>query len=193
MKKSFNILSTILTCTLLSSSLFAASDKFCVLPCFTDDSWKPNFEVAAVGGYMKFDTSGIDSGSVYGVELSFDCPVFTLPGNNLLRQQLNLNQYDKNGLRITTIEMNPYYFIDISDKLVFGFGPGIGGVHADQDGEKDQWMFAAQVGAGLKYYVNDFIIGVDLRRQWTASKEFRNNGKEDLDNMRFLVKAGYRF
>ena len=172
--------------------ILAASDKFCVLPCFTDDNWKPNFEVAAVAGNMNFRQEGIKSGAVYGLELSFDCPVFTLPGDNLLRQQLNLSQYDKNGLRVTTIEMNPYYFIDISDKLVFGFGPGIGAVHADQDGAKDQWMFAAQVGAGVKYYINDFIIGADLRHQWTASKDF-GNGKQDLDSMRFLVKAGYRF
>lgn len=191
MKKSF-ITSAILTCSLLSTSLSAASDKFCVLPCFTDDNWRPNFEVAAVAGHMNFQQNGIKSGAVYGVELSFDCPVFTLPGDNLIRQQLNLTQYDKNGLRVTTIEMNPYYFVDIADDLVLGFGPGIGGVHADQDGEKDQWMFAAQVGAGIKYYIDDFIIGADLRRQWTASKDF-GNGKQDLDNMRFLVKAGYRF
>ena len=192
MKKSFNILGAILTCTLLSSSLLAASDKFVAFPIFTDDTWKPNFEVAAVAGHVDFLPKGIDSGTMYGMELSFDCPVFTLPGDNLLRQQLNLNQYDKNGLRVTTIEMNPYYFVDITEDLVFGFGPGIGGVHADLDGGKDQWMLAAQVGAGVKYYIDGFIIGADLRRQWTASKDF-GNGNQDLDNMRFLLKAGYRF
>ncbi len=194
MKKSF-ITSAIVACSLLSTSLFAESDKFCVFPCFTDDSWRPNFEVAAVVGHMDFDRSSIDDGNVYGIELSFDCPVFTLPGDNLIRQQLNVNKYHKNGLKVTTIEMNPYYFIDLSDKLVLGFGPGIGAVHGDPDGGKDQWLFAVQAGAGLKYYINDFLIGADLRYQWTAEKNFNNTGgqKEDLDNMRCLVKAGYRF
>lgn len=192
MNKCFKFLGAILASALLSTNSFAQSDKFCVLPCFTDDNWKPNFEVAAVTGYVKFSQDGIKSGNASGLEFSFDCPVFTLPGDNLVRQQFNLTQYDKNGLRITTIEMNPYYFINLSEKLVLGFGPGIGAVHADQDGAQDQWMFAAQVGAGVKYYINDFIIGADLRHQWTASKDF-GNGKQDLDSMRFLFKAGYRF
>ena len=195
MKKSLKILSAILTCTVLSTSVYAKSDELVILPIFTNDKWEANLEVAAVAGYMNFDRSGIDSGTVYGAEISFDCPVFTLPGDNLLRQQLAVSRYDKNGLKVTTIEINPYYFIDLSDKLVFGFGPGIGGVHGDPDNGKDQWLFSVQAGAGLKYYINDFIVGADLRYQWTAEKNFSNTGgqKEDLDNARFLLKAGYRF
>ncbi len=166
-----------------------------MFPIFTDDNFKANMEVAAVVGYMDFDRSAMDDRSVYGIELSFDCPVFTLPGNNPLRQQLSVNHSDKGGFEVTSIEMNPYYFIDMADDLVLGFGPGIGAVHGEPDGGKDQWLFSVQAGAGLKYYMDDFLVGADIRYQWTAEKNFSNVGgnKEDLENMRLLLKAGYRF
>lgn len=190
--KLFTALTTV---AVLSTASFAQSDEFKAFPIFTDDTWKANIEVAAVAGRVNFDNSTPDDGGIYGLELSFDCPVFTLPGDNLLRQQLNLSQYDKNGFKMTVIEMNPYYFVDLSDNLVLGFGPGIGGVHGDPDGGKDQWLFSVQVGAGLKYYIDDFLIGMDMRYQWTAEKNFSNVGgqKEDLNNKRCLVKVGYRF
>ncbi len=181
-------LSALLGTALLSTASFAASDEFKAFPIFTDDNWKAHIEVAAVAAHMNFDRAEIDNGMAYGLDLSFDCPVFTLPGDHLLRQQLTLSRYDKNGLKMTTIEMNPYYFVDLSKDLVLGFGPGIGGVHADVDGGKDQWLFAVQAGAGLKYYIDDFLIGADLRYQWTAKKEVG-----ELDNMRMLMKVGYRF
>jgi len=195
MKKTFNVLTSMLACALLSTTALASSDKLVLFPIFTDDKWEPNIEVAAVLGYVDYDKKNFDDGTIYGAEFSFDCPVFTLPGDHLLRQQLSLSQYNKNGFKVTTIEMNPYYFVNVTDKLVLGFGPGIGGVHGDPDNGQDQWLFSVQAGAGLKYYIDDFIIGADLRYQWTAEKNFSTVGgkKEDLDNMRFLLKAGYRF
>lgn len=188
-------LSVLLSTALISTASYAQSDEFKMFPIFTDDDFKANIEVAAVAGFMDFERRGVDDRTVYGVELSFDCPVFTLPGNNPLRQQLSVNHSDKGGFEVTSIEMNPYYFIDMADDLIFGFGPGIGAVHGEPDGGKDQWLFAVQAGAGLKYYMDDFLIGADLRYQWTAEKNFSNAGgqKEDLDNMRLLLKAGYRF
>ncbi len=176
-----------------SASVCAGSDEFKLFPVFTDENWKAKMEVAAVAGQIDFDRKGVKSGPLYGVELSFECPVFTIPGENTIRQQLELSQYDKNGLRVTLIEMNPYYHIDLTNDLVWGFGPGIGAMHADPDGSKDQWMFTVQVGTGVKYYINDFFLGADLRYQWTAEKELGSGNKQDLDNMRYLLKAGYRF
>ena len=193
MKNTYKSLLTFLSLVAVSTVSFAGSDEFKMFPIFTDDTWKSKMEVAAVVGHMDIDRSGVKSRSVYGLELSFECPVFTIPGDNTIRQQLELSQSDKNGLRITTIEMNPYYHVALSDDLVFGFGPGIGGMHADPDGNKDQWLFSVQVGAGMKYYIDDFIIGADLRRQWTAEKDLGSGSKEDLDNTRLLLKAGYRF
>jgi opacity protein-like surface antigen len=185
----------LLSTAVIVTASYAQSDEFKMFPIFTDDDFKANIEVAAVVGYMDFDRSAIDDRNVYGVELSFDCPVFTLPGNNPLRQQLSVNRSDKGGFKVTSIEMNPYYFIDLADDLVLGVGPGIGAVHGEPDNGQDQWLFAVQAGAGLKYYMNNFLVGADLRYQWTAEKNFSNVGgqKEDLNSMRLLLKAGYRF
>ena len=88
--------------------------------------------------------------------------------------------------------MNPYYFFKLSPDLLLGVGPGIAGVHGDPEGGKDNWAFAFQAGAGLKYYMDNFLVGIDARWQWTDEKDY-GSGKEDLDNMRILLKAGYRF
>lgn len=184
-------LGALLASAVLSTSAFAAESEFQVLPIFMDDNWKPKFELAAVAGSTNFD-SDIRTGANYGVELSFECPVFTLPGDHILRQQLSLSRYDKDGFEVTVIEMNPYYFFTLADNLLLGVGPGISGVHGDADDGRDEWAFAFQAGAGLKYYIDDFLVGVDARWQWTAEKDY-GSGKEDLDNMRILFKAGYRF
>ncbi len=192
MKSFSKTVGSFVTCALFSTGLYAQSDEFKWLPIFNDDNFKANVEVAAVLGHMNFDGNTKD-GAVYGLELSLDCPVFTLPGDNPLRQQFSVNRYDKNGFEVTTIEVNPYYFVDLSEDLLLGFGPGIGGVYGDPDNGQDQWLFAVQAGAGLKYYIDDVVIGADIRYQWTAEKDFGSGQKEDLDNLRLLMKVGYHF
>ncbi|MDO9267370.1 MAG: outer membrane beta-barrel protein [Sulfurimonas sp.] len=184
-------LGALLASAVLSTSAFAAEREFQVLPIFLDNSWKPQFEVAAVVGSTNFDNN-LKTGANYGVELSFDCPVFTLPGDHTLRQQLSVSRYDKNNFEVTVIEMNPYYFFKLSPDLLLGVGPGIAGVYGDPEGGKDNWAFAFQAGAGLKYYMDNFLVGIDARWQWTDEKDY-GSGKEDLDNMRILLKAGYKF
>lgn len=178
---------------LIASSLYSA-DEFKALPIFTDDSYCVNMEVSLLGGSVNFDNSAVKDGSVFGIEASLDCPVFTLPGNNLLRQQFSLNRYSKSGIDITTIEVNPYYFIDLSNKLVLGFGPGIGGALVDADGANKTWMFTYQAGAGLKYYMDEFLIGLDVRWQGSVQKDYLGTGnKENIDNTKVIAKVGYRF
>ena len=182
--------------TLLSTAAFASqyaqkANEFKVLPIFTDEDWKANVEVSAVGGNADFDN--IQDGGLYGIELSFDCPVFTLPGEHILRQQLSIMKYDKNGFKVTSIEMNPYYSIALSENLLLGFGPGMGAVNGDSAGG-DDWAFAFQLGTGLKYYVTeDILVGADLRWQWTDQKSFGTATEFDLENLRTLFKVGYRF
>jgi len=194
MKHIKKVLGTIATTAILATSAYGTESEFKFLPIFTNDNWQPQFEVAAVVGSTNFDQNNLSTGANYGVELSFDCPVFTLPGDHVLRQQLTLSRYSKDNFDVTIIEMNPYYFFRLSDKLQLGVGPGIAGVQGDPDNGDDKWAFAFQAGAGLKYYVTDnFLVGADLRWQWTAEKDYGTGIKEDLDNMRFLVKAGYKF
>lgn len=193
MKHVKKALVSVITAAALSTSAVGAEREFKILPVFTDANWCGQTEVAAVIGSSNFDKDELSTGVNYGVELSFDCPVFTLPGDHLLRQQLTLSRYDKDNFEVTVIEMNPYYFFDIANDLVLGVGPGIAAVHGNPDNGDSKWAFAYQAGAGLKYYMdNDFLVGLDIRWQWTDEKDF-GAGKEDLDNMRVLLKAGYRF
>jgi len=186
-----SLLGVISSSVLMSSSLFAA-DEFKAFPIFTDKDFKLNTEVALVGGHMSFDNDGLDGGVMYGVELSLDCPVFTLPGNNLLRQQFSVNQYSEDDFDVTTIEVNPYYFIDITENMVVGFGPGIGVAFADAAGEEETF-FTYQVGAGVKYYMDSFLIGADFRWQGSNEKDFGSGDDVDIINTRIMGKIGYRF
>ena len=192
MRKISILKNILLSLSVLSTASFAG-DEFKLLPIFLDDNWEPKVELAAVVGSTDFDRDGIDSGVNYGLDLSFECPVFTLPGDHHIRQQLTLSSYDKSGLEVTIIEMNPYYFFDISKDLTFGVGPGIGAMNAEMTNGDDKWMFTLQAGAGFKYYMDDFLIGLDARYQWTAEKDLGSGQKDDLDNMRVLLKIGYAF
>ena len=198
MKHINKVLGALITSAILATSSFSAdiateSSELKILPIFTDDNWCGKVEVAAVLGSINFDNSSLSTGANYGVELSFDCPVFTLPGKHAIRQQLTLSHYDKSNFAVTIIEMNPRYFFKLNNRLHLGVGPGIAGVHGDPDNGNSEWAFAVNAGADLKYYVeNDIVLGLDLRWQWTGEKDF-GAGKQDLDNMRVLAKVGYRF
>lgn len=184
---------TLASGVLLSSSVYGA-DKFQAFPIFKDPNYKPNIEVALIGGYVGFANNDIDGGEMYGLEVSLDCPVFTLPGDNLIRQQLSVNKYSKNSVDVTTLEINPYYFMHLSKDLLFGFGPGIGAALVDAPGQ-NTWLFTYQAGAGLKYYINkDVLVGLDVRWQGSVEKDYMGSGKDDnLNNTRTLAKIGYRF
>ena len=193
MKHIKKVLGALATSAILSTSALATeSAELKILPIFTDENWCGQTEVSVVVGSMDFKKDELSTGANYGLELSFDCPVFTLPGKHTLRQQLSLSRYDKDNFTVTVIEMNPYYFFDISENLSLGVGPGIAGVHGNPDNGESKWAFAFQAGAGLKYYMDEFLVGVDVRWQWTDEKDF-GAGDENLDNTRVLLKAGYRF
>ena len=162
------------------STLFGA-DEVKFLPIFTDRNYDPQVEVAAVVQSVNFKHS---TNTAYGAEVSFDCPVFTLPGDHVLRQQLTVLSYDTEGEDSLSIEMNPYYFFKLQDNLQLGVGPGIGGMKMG-----DEWRFTYQAGAGVKYYATrNILVGADFRWQGVDEK----NGA-DMDNTRFIAKVGYRF
>ena len=199
MKPVNKVIGSVLAAALLSTGAAASeyaqkADKFVFLPIFTDDNWKPNVEVAALIGHADYSSgSAASDAMVYGLELSFDCPVFTLPGEHILRQQLMIEKGDEKGFETTRIEMNPYYSIPLGDKLLVGFGPGIGGIKGETAGGSD-WAFSYHVGAGVKYYLtDDLLVGIDVRQQWTAEKEFGTGVRQDLDSLRTFLKLGYRF
>ena len=180
------------SCALITSSLYSA-DEFKALPIFTDSDWKANIEVAVVGGYANYNNSAVGNDPMYGLEISLDCPVFTLSGDNPLRQQFSYNKFNNRGVDITTIEINPYYFIDLTDNMVFGFGPGAGYAKVEANG-RDTSFVTYQVGAGVKYYSRNIFAGADIRWQGSKDKDYFGAGmQQDLENTRVMLKVGYRF
>ena len=180
--KSFKkaLISAACSAVLVSSSLYGA-DELKILPIFTDDNYCGQVEVSAVYESVNFEHDTVDA---YGAEISFDCPVFTLPGKHILRQQLTLLTYDTGAEDMYSIEMNPYYFFKLQDDLELGVGPGIGGMKMG-----DTWHFTYQAGAGLKYYATqNIIVGADFRWQGVEEKD-----GIDMDNTRLIAKVGYRF
>lgn len=177
---------------LMASLLFgltANGQEFKVLP-ILDKNFCPNIQVGLSTGYMNLKNVNAE-GSTVGIEISLDCPVFTLPWDNL-RQQVMLNHFDSDGLEMTNLEFNPYYLITLKNGIEWGFGPGFGVIFSDA--HKSDTVFTLQAGTGLKYNISkELYTGADVRWQWTQKAELTQNYKEDLDNYRAQVKIGYRF
>ncbi len=173
---------------LMGSSVNAR--EFKALP-ILDGGFCPNIQVALSTGYMDLKNVSAD-GATVGIEISLDCPVFTLPWDNL-RQQIMLNHFDSDGLEMTNLEFNPYYIITLNNGVEWGFGPGFGVVFSDT-AHKSDTVFTFQAGTGLKYNISkQLYAGADIRRQWTQTADLGTNHAETLDNYRGQVKIGYKF
>ncbi|MFY9142844.1 hypothetical protein [Sulfuricurvum sp.] len=167
----------------------ANAKEFKVLP-ILDNSFCPDIQVGLSAGYMNLKNVNAE-GATAGIEISLDCPVFTLPWDNL-RQQIMLNHFNSDGLEMTNLEFNPYYLVTLNNGVEWGFGPGFGVIFADA--QKSDTVFTLQAGTGLKYNISkEIYTGADLRWQWTQKAELSNGYKEDLDNYRAQIKIGYRF
>lgn len=185
----------LLTCTkaallaLVLVGTSASAKEFKALP-ILDKNFCPNIQVGLSAGYMNLKNVNA-SGATAGIEISLDCPVFTLPWDNL-RQQIMLNRFDSDGLEMTNLEFNPYYLITLNNGMEWGFGPGFGVIFSDA--AKSDTVFTLQAGTGLKYNISkEIYTGADIRWQWTQKAELSPTQKEDLDNYRAQVKIGYRF
>lgn len=188
MKFSPYVKAVMLASLLLGSAVHAR--EFKALP-ILDSGFCPNIQVALSTGYMNLSNVDAD-GATVGIEISLDCPVFTLPWDNL-RQQIMLNHFDSDGLEMTNLEFNPYYIVTLNNGLEWGFGPGFGVVFSDT-AHKSDTVFTLQAGTGLKYNISkELYAGADMRWQWTQDAELTAGRNADLDNYRAQVKIGYKF
>lgn len=131
------------------------------------------------------------SGSISGIELSFNCPLVQ-PPTNKIRQQISYAKYDEAGTEVTTIEINPHYVVETSPGLSIGAGPGLGYVSVDTPA-KDESMLAIQLGASVHYNASDvFFVGGEARYQITQDENL-GGSVEGLDNWRVALKAGMNF
>lgn len=153
--------------------------------------WDPHFTIAATAGYLDPDIQGVDGGSAYGLQLSLNCPWFS-PPTGAIRQQFNYNTFDNDGQEITSLEMNPRYFVSASPSILIGAGPGIGYVWTKSDLGKDKNVWALQLGADIEYRHEQLFLALGTRYMWTQNKELGIDNK-GANNLLTQVKVGFNF
>ena len=143
--------------------------------------------IALIGGVMQMDGDNSDWNSLYGIELSFACLFF-----DSVRSQLQITNYDDNGLKMLQVSANPHYLFDLSSSTTFGIGPSLGVAKVDI-GNEDDTIFTYGVGASLRTDISEhFFVGAEARYEWTTDAEF--SGIEDnLNNTKVFAKIGYQF
>lgn len=131
--------------------------------------------------------SNLSSGTHFhaGTEAAFNCLIFK-PANGNIRAQLSYNSYNDGEYSIHTIELNPYYMHNITDRLAIGGGPGIGYIIPSNDIDN---AWSLQAGLGASYNFGLITLGVETRYQWQTSDIDKLDSK-DLDNFRTNLKIG---
>ena len=163
---------------LLGMSLSAQAENWTF---FSNKNSNPNYGLALIGGSADLDEHD-SSGDLYGVELSFVCPLVQA-SEHTIRQQLSLTKFDKNSIDMYTLEANPHYLYQIESNTYIGVGPSLG--LSKIEGESD--------------IITTFGIGASLRKDITEklflATEFRKvyATKSYADNVRIVLKAGYYF
>ena len=169
----------------LSAPAFAGDWQF--LP-ILDKGYTPNFVASVTGGIM--DPQHVSSDAAWGLELAMNCGLVQTP-TGVVRTKLSVNKFDKGGLDLTTVELNPRWTIPVAKDVTFGIGPGIGWVKAD-GGARTVDMFAWQVGADMDYRIGQLNLGVGARWQDTVNKTI-STGREGADNWLVQAKVGIAF
>ena len=181
----------IILSTLLALNITALSAQETKMLPILDADYCPAPTVALMGGYGSY--SGANSGTaMYGVEAAFACPVFQIKDIKI-HQVLSLVHSSKDGLKTTTLEMNPQVIFDLSPKMHLGVGPGIGVIFAK--GDKSDSLVGINFGASFNYDITPKVfVGIDARYQWAGDADLYNLGQNtNLDNMRTMIKVGRRF
>lgn len=182
---------SLLTTTMLADDM---EKSLKILPILTDESYTFDFAVAAMGGYQEVHHK--NGSGAFGGEISFNCPLVTLP-SNVIRQQLSVVRYDKevspnNNFEMVSVELNPHVMIDVTEKFRVGAGPGFGVVVADS--VKSDVVFGLNAGVSMDYAIaGPVFIGAQVRWQWTTEGEFSQGYETSVDNCLALGKVGIKF
>lgn len=156
-------------------------------PAVTTAGYTAEPTVALLGGALDPDIDGASSDTLYGIELSLNCPLIQPPSNRI-RQQLSLTRFDDQGVEITSLEMNPHYVVPVAENLELGFGPGFGVMWVDS-GDQSETLLGVQAGVSLHYRRDGFFVGAEARYQLTSEEDF-GAGDTDINNSRVLLKVG---
>jgi len=183
--KTTRILTIAAALSALTAPAFAGDWQF--LP-IAEKGYAPNFVASVTGGIM--DPQHAKSGDAWGLELAMNCGLIQTP-TGVVRTKLSVNKFDKGGLDLTTVELNPRWTIPVAKDVTFGIGPGIGWVKADA-GNRTVDMFAWQAGADLDYRMGQLYLGLGARWQDTVGKTI-TTGQQGADNWLVQAKVGIAF
>ncbi len=170
----------------------AQADGWTFLPA-TKPGYTPEPTVAVTAGLLNPDSTIGGSATAYGVELSMNCALIQPPSNRV-RTTVSFLTYEDGDLKLTDVELNPHYVVELSDNFWVGGGPGVGVVKADTS-DQDATMLAFQLGASAHYRMDKLFIGAEARYQFTQSKDIGPAANPDsgVNNVRALVKVGFNF
>lgn len=180
---------TLISTLLLGSGATHAAGEWSFMA-WQDKNYVADPTLSVMVGNLDPDIKGASSDTISGIELSLNCPLLQ-PPTNKIRQQVSYTRYDDQGLKISSLELNPHYVVETMPGLGLGFGPGLGYVKAEA-GSESQGMFALQLGASLHYTaMGPLFLGAEARYQVTQSDQFA--GQKGADNLRIALKVGYNF
>lgn len=157
----------------------------------TEEDFELKPTVSAVAGVLSSNSHVGDTGTAYGVEASFMCPLIQNPTNNM-RQQVSVVNYTDGDNSLLTAELNLHYRIAVADNVKIGVGPGLGYVRTDAENVTTN-MLALQAGASFHYTMDKIFIGAEYRYQVTQSDNVGKGRDNGADNWRALAKVGYNF
>jgi hypothetical protein len=180
-----------LLASLVAVPVFAEEESGWVIGPAFEEGWKPEFTLALAANYIEPDISGIDGDSSLGLQLSLNCPWFQ-PPSGVIRQQFNINQFDKGGIKLTTFEINPRYYVETSPNFRVGFGPGFGYMWTDANVGAEEGMWTLQLGGDLEYGQGALFLGAGARYQFTQNKDL-GIGNDGADTWLVQLKAGVNF
>ena len=159
------ILNTLLGLSLATASAATFADGWKLLP-VKDAGYKPDMTLSLVGGTLR--PSNAASGGYAGVELDFNCLALQ-PPSGVIRSKISAGQFNHNGMKLTTFEVNPRWTVNMNENLTFGIGPGIGLVKAEIAGQSTN-LGALQFGMDLDYRIGALNLGLGARWQETSNR-----------------------
>ena len=175
--------------SLSGAPAFADEGEWVIGPAWEDD-WSADFTLALTANYM--DPEIVDGDTGLGLQLSLNCPWFQ-PPSGIIRQQFNLNKFEKGGIKLTTFELNPHYYVEVTPSVWLGYGPGFGYMWTDLDEGDSSRMWTFQFSGDIEYRQGALFLGAGARYQITQDKEIVPSDDKGVDNLLVQLKAGVNF
>ena len=156
--------------------------------------YRPQIGISLIGGTQINNTTIDKTTSIYGVEVSLQCPLLCA-GRNYIRQQLSVIESNGAIFHSTDIEINPQYRLVVRRVWEVSAGPGLG-LNLIDVKKTPITVFTYGLGASFQYYFGKVFVGLEPRYMLTptvtvtAPEGVLYNG--DFGNMKLVFKLGLK-